>query len=553
MSNILTPNAMWGAFDDSSQINPQTLSSFEEDGTVFECVAFDGRDTGAGRVRIYAELAYSASEPQSETVLILPDSCETVDRELLKFFVGHGYSAMMVDLRGEWEGAENYTRYPENVSYANLKYCGRTKDYVDDSADKTCWYEWVAVGVFARKYIAERTNTENIALIGLRDGGEVAWKLASIRKFLCLVPVSSAGWKAYAGISKYTAEEPQMDEERYRFIAGIDSQAYAAGVKCPVFMLCSVNDERFDYDRAHDTFSRINPEYIYDSVTAYSMNGNSYIASDCIDDLWMFLNKYLKRRHVFLPKPASVSVTADENENLIAAVSFDEAGIAEDFAVYLAEDCVDSALREWTPCKNASGKKNAFLLDIYEKTSTVFVLASVKYTNGFTAWSKIVVKKISGRFRNMQPKSAIMYSDRYGTDGFSVANRAHALGGIILIDKDSRPELVEKNGVRGVYAEGGISTCRMNDPRYSPSEGSVLKLDVFCDNDCEFNLTLGNLSTGEKYVYTVWVVGGVWQTVIAESKNFKTQNGISLQDFSGQLRLNLNCGTGYAVNNVMWL
>lgn len=551
---MLTPNALWGNFDDSSSTNPQTLSVINDGVTVIECVEFDGRDTGNGRVRIYAELAYNRFEPQTETVLILPDSSDTVDRELLKFFVSHGYSALMVDYRGEWEGAENYTRYPENVAYANLKNCGDKKNYVDDSADKICWYEWVAVGIFARKYICERTREENIAVMGLRDGGEIAWKLAAVRKFLCLVPVCAAGWKAYAGISKYTAEEPQMDEERYRFIAGVDSQAYASGVKCPVFMLCSVNDERFDYDRAHDTFSRINPEFIGDSVTAYSMNGNSYIASDCIDDLWMFLNKFLKRRHVFLPKPASVTVTADENQNLIAAVNFDEAGIAEDFAVYLAEDCVDSALREWTLCRNASGRKNAFLLDIYEKTSTVFVLASVKYTNGFTSWSKIVVKKISGRFRNMQPKSAIMYSDRYGTDGFSVADHGtQALGGIILIDTDSRPCLVEKNGVRGVYAQGGISTCRMNDPRYAPADGSVLKLDVFCDRDTTFNLTLSDISTGEKFVYAVWIVGGVWQTVIAESKNFKTANGIPLQNFLGQLRLNINCGTGFAVNNVMWL
>lgn len=551
MANILTPTAMWGNFDDSLPTNPTVLSSYEEDGVRFERVSFDGRATAEGRVRIYAEFACNSKDPEEEAVLIMPDSADSVDRELLKFFVSRGYSALMVDYRGDWEGAENFTRYPADVGYANLRYCGRAKDFVDESADKTCWYEWVAVGIYARKYLTERTGGGNIAAVGLRDGGEIVWKLGAVRKFSCIIPVCAAGWKAYTGFSKYVADEPGMDDERYRFIAGIDSQAYAALVKCPVLMLCSTNDTRFDYDRAHDTFSRINPDYIAKSVIAYSVSCHSAIDADSVHDMFMFLDNRLKNRQVFIPKLAEVKIAFDGDDNLIAEVNCDEAGIAENISLYFAEDCVDSVLREWTSCRAASSK-NTFMLDIYERTSTLFALACVKYTNGFTAWSKIVVKKVSGRFRNMQTRSAVIYSDRFGINGFTSADEADKFG--IFRVGCGMPRLVAKaKGVRGIYAEGGLSTYRINSPRFAPLESSILKLDIFCDDTRTVTIIMHDMAANEKYSFEAHVIGGVWQTLIAQSKDFKNAYSIALSDFSGQFRLSILCDGEYAVNNVMWL
>lgn len=553
MANMLTPTAMWGKFNDTLPVNPQILSSYEDEGIRFEHIAFDGRDTGEGRVRVFSCFAYDQKSPESETVMIFPDSARSVDEELLKLFVRRGYSALMVDYRGAWEGCEEFTRYPQNVSYANFRDCGRTRDFVDDSADKTCWYEWVAVGIYARKYLTERTGGEDIAVVGLRDGGEIAWKLGAARKFSCMIPVCAAGWKAYGGISKYLPDEPVMNEERYRFIAGIDSQAYAAIVKCPVLMMCSTNDERFDYDRAYDTFSRINPEYIGDSVIAYSMHGNSCIEGEGLQDMFLFLDKYLKKRHVFLPKPAEVAVTADGEDNLVARVNCDEEGVAEEFSAYLAEDCIDSSLREWTECP-ATGRQGEFYLNLYEKTSAVFVLASVKYSNGFTAWSKIAVRKISGRFRNMQSRCGVTYSDLQGTEGFTSADcSVRAVGGVFLLNESVLPRLVEKGDVRGLYSPCGLTTYRMNHPRYAPSDGSVLKLDIFCDENAEISVTLQNAASGEIFYHVVSVVGGVWQSIIAECEQFKNASGVSLNTFAGPFKFMIRCGVGYAVNNVMWL
>ena len=344
MANILTPVSLWGQFDKSLETEAEIISATEKDGVVVERVSFMGRNTDDGRVKIAAAFAYDSLSPSLETVIVFSDSTETIDEEVLKFFVSRGYSALMVDYRGSWKDCDFYTEYPECIGYANTRMCGRYKNYVDESAAVTSWYEWVAVGIYACKYVKERTGGEGIAVVGIRDGGEFAWKVGAVEKLSCIVPVCAAGWKAYGGISKYLNEEPELDSERYRFIAGIDSQAYAQYVKCPVLMLCSTNDTRFDYDRAYDTFSRINPEFANDSALSFSVRCNSGIGQKSVNDMFMFLDKYLKKRQVFIPKPAEVTVEVDKKSNLVARVNFDESGVVEKCKVYIAEDNINSSL-----------------------------------------------------------------------------------------------------------------------------------------------------------------------------------------------------------------
>ena len=151
MPDILTPTSIWNNFDDSLALNAASLGVTESEGIEFEKVSFNGRMTSDGRVKIYGVFAKAKENPAKDTVLIIPDSADSIDFDVLKMFVDKGYSALMVDYRGEWDECENFTVYPEAVVYANTLKCGRRKEFCDESADKTSWYEWVAVGIYARK------------------------------------------------------------------------------------------------------------------------------------------------------------------------------------------------------------------------------------------------------------------------------------------------------------------------------------------------------------------------------------------------------------------
>lgn len=557
MSELLTPVTLWNNFDDSLEPVPVTLGEKTENGVKFEYVNISGRDTGMGRVTIYAAFACNASSPSRNALLILPDSHKSVDENLMRYFVGNGYSVLMVDYRGKWENCERYTVYPENIAYANLQTCGRSKDFVDETAEKTAWYEWVGVGVYARKYLVNKLNSPNVGVVGIRDGGEIVWKLICIEQFSCAVAVNACGWQAYRGFAKFGKDDPVLDEERYRFIAGIDSQSYAPYVKCPVLILCAANDARYDYDRAFDTYARINPEYAKSSVISYSVKSNYCVDGESIKDMLMFLDRFAKQRYVFIPAPTQITITCDEEENLIAKTDFDVNGVVEQVVVYYAEDCNVSSLRDWVqaPCKcKLNEHEFCFYLNVYEKTKTVFAICRATYSNGFNVWSRICVRNLGGRFKNSQPKSKIMYSVRDGESCFTFTDDSRTLGGVFLTDESAVPAVVEKDrGLKGIYSDCGLTTYRLSSPRYAPASDSLLKLDVCADRDCTLKITMLIVSSGEKYTANVPVVGQVWQSLMLKAKHFKNKAGSALVCFSSGMVMRIGSKEKYAVNNVMWL
>lgn len=555
MSNILTPVSLWKSFDDSLSTEADIISEKTEGGMKIQYLTLYGRETGEGRVKIFAAFMCDSTSPSDDVVILLSDSTGSVDEALMKFFIRRGYSVLMPDYRGAWDCA-NYTRYPQNISYANVKSCGRYKDFVDEDAVHTSWYEWVAVARYSYKYLNERGGVGKIGVVGIRDGGEIAWKLAAGVELACLVTVCAAGWKTYNGYCKFGSQEPVLDEERYRFIAGIDSQAYAPFVRCPVLMLCSTNDERFDYDRAYDTFSRINEDYAPLSVISYSVHCNGCIDVQGTKDMFLFLDRFVRERQVFLPKPAVITLVADEEQNLVARAEFDEQGVPEEFGMFMAEDCIDPVMREWTPApyKGGEGHIRDFYLNIYEKTAVVFAFCYARYTNGFTVWSRMAVRKVSGKFRNMKKKCRVIYTAKSGADSLSIADRSFALGGIFLTSEAVLPQVVEKaDGLKGAYSVCGLMTFRFNNPCYAPDEDSILKLDVICDNPADVVFCMQDVQSGDKFTAVHNIAGGLWQSILLESKDFKNEQGVHLASFVKKLKFTITCGEQYAVNNVMWL
>lgn len=556
MANILTPLAIWKSFNSDSPLEPSLLSSSEEEGVKYDEVTFSGRDTGDGRVRIYGVLATAVSAPSKYGILIFGNGADGIRRDLLRLFALKGYAVLQVDYAGKREGVERYTQYPPFVDYANRAKSGRYKDFVDDNAEKTSWYEWTAVGIYARKYLTEAVGCEGVGLVGIREGGEIAWKLAVAAKFSCAAIVSACGWKAYSGYGKFTGGEPTFDDERYRYVAGIDSQAYAPYVSCPVLMLCTTNDPDFDYDRAYDTFSRINPEYQGQSAITYSVNCDCRVDTVSTKDLFMYLDDFVKGRRVFIPKPVEIGVNVDDESNLVIKATCDEEGILVDCGVYVAEDTAESSLRSWAKVpfkRNVNSYEREFYMNLYEKTKLLFVLGYAVYSNGFTVWSKLAVKKISGKFRNSRTKSRIIYSVK-GSDSFGAGDLSeNCVGGVFVTDESVLPKVVSAQGLSGIYSPCGLFTSRPISPQFAPDGESMLRFDICPEKDGKCKVILGCGQDIKKYSLTVKVVGGVWQKVVLDSKLLKNAEGVPLESFAECRTIKFMCGDGYAVNNVMWL
>jgi len=558
LARLLTPVSLWKNFSDLLELSPSTIKEEVENGVKFEYLYFYGASTGAGRTLIYGVVASRDGEPSGESVLILRDKGEVLDKNLLIYFVNKGYNAMFVDYSGKRDGVEQYTKYPNNVSYANLEEC---KNYSSApyGANKTCWYEWVAVGIYARRLLAQKFSSEKIGLIGIKDGGEIAWKLAAVENFSCAVVVNACGWLSYSGIGKFGAAESDTDlgDEAYNFIAGVDSQSYAPYVKCPMLLLCATGEPYFNYDRAFDTFARINPQFSAHSCIAYSINCGKRIDLGGCTDMFMFLDCFVKERTVFIPRPAEITVKTDSDSNLIACVNCDSAGIVERCTVYYSEDCFDFATREWSsaPPKNViTPYEREFYLNTFDKSTTLFLFCTAVYSNGFTVCSKLAIKKLTGKFRNGQAKSKIMYTNTFGCDCFSAAdNSSHAVGDIFLTDSEAMPALVTMQELSGVASLCGLKTTRIKSPQFLPDRESIFKLDICAESDALLSIEMKRAEDSEIFSANFKVVGGVWQSLLIPSKNLKNKNGISLPTYLGCESLTLTCDLKFAINNIMWL
>ena len=125
---------------------------------------------------------------------------------------------------------------------------------------------------------------------------------------------------------------------------------------------------------------------------------------------------------------------------------------------------------------------------------------------------------------------------------------------MFFVDENVMPTLIDNaRGVKGLHTNYGLTTYRLNNPRFTPSVGNILKLDVICDATSKIKLIYFDANSKEEYRQEIYIVGGVWQSIIAECKNFKNSNGTALAEFSSNSRFSITGDAPFAVNNIMWL
>ena len=562
MANIiLTPTTLWNNFDDTQDLRERVLEERTGEKMLLRAVRFSGRTVGEGRVEIFARFGMPAEGTKFPALLILPDCRSTADESLVRRFVRNGYAVLMPDYRGESELAqEERTVYPEEIAYANYAKAGRHMDYAEPTARETSWYEWVGVARYCLKYLRSMPQIGKIGVIGLKAGGEIAWQLAATTSELaCVIPVCAGGWRAYRGIRKFgEATELKMDDERHRFLAGVDSQAYAPYVRCPVLMLCSTNDEQFDADRAFDTFARINPEQEKSFYFAVRYNGR--VGNTGMNDLDLFIDKYLKNREVFLPAPADIQLEEEDGE-LVARVKFDPNGEAQNCEVFMAEDCTDSSARDWTRCeykRDAGEDEQIFRVNAYRGSARVFAFVKARYSCGFAVSSKIAVKRIEKQYANMTERCRILYSSVNKYDSFVLdCLDRKALGDCFLDSRIPPVRMIDgPHNIQGIYSAYGLKLFRFGDERYRPLPNALLKMDLYSSkpNIVRLCIAAEKNNVVEKYYCNLRVEGGeCWADRVLYAKDFKTEENKPLSQFSDAKYISFHSEGEFCINNLLWL
>ena len=138
-SAFLTPVSLWEGFDATQPTKANMLSEIRYDSVIHREYFFSGRTVGNERVRIFGTYFTPDDGESHDSVLYIPDVTAKLNYEQVLDYVKCGFNVLMVDMYGKRDGADNYTVYPESVSYANYETRGRSMDFVDRSARETCW------------------------------------------------------------------------------------------------------------------------------------------------------------------------------------------------------------------------------------------------------------------------------------------------------------------------------------------------------------------------------------------------------------------------------
>ncbi len=560
--NILTPSAIWKDFVVDGVPEARFIEEEIVGDVVFSHYYLQGRKIGEENVEIYGVLARRAQQAVAPAVLLVHDLEQLPDRALMTDLVNRGYIVFSVDIAGFADNKERYTVYPSQIDYANYQNVKDSLYRVEGEVVETCWYEWVCVLKYALKYLKSLPTVTRVGGMGVKESATALWQVAATDGDLsCAIFALNAGWNGYRGINKFGGMvEPQFSDNMYKFIAGVEPQAYAMHVKCPTLVLSATNSPLYDCDRAYDTISRIETGY---TVIHYSVGYSDRISNEAYLCALAFIDVFLKKdgaKASELPYETDISCEIKDGKIAVSVVPFLKNIV--DVELFVAEENNDPTLRCWQ--KVSGGKKNAdgvyeFSYAPYPYSGSVTMFAQAKYKGDMAVGSKIINKKFLPEEITPAHKSNVLYSSRV-KNSESVFYSANQSGkDCLYLSKDEDAVVVKKGpmGIDGVYSKNGLLTFKFCTKKDRPLDDAMFMFDVYSKNAGQMNVKLIADYFGNKieYGYKVNLSGGdVWQNVKIEKTKFKTAEGMTLKELNKIQAIEVCVESGeYLLNNALWV
>ncbi len=557
-ANILSPTAIWKDFTVPFVPSAEIIDTKKEEKATYTKLYIQGQSGGDEVTKIFATLVRPNKRTKTPAIILLQDFECGYDQKLVEAFVAQGFSVLSVDLAGDSEN-EFFTVYPSALYYANYKAVKHDICAVEASADKTCWYEWTRVARYALKYLANQTF---VTKIGGFASGEVAtalWQvIGTSDELACATFVLNAGWRAYRGVYKFGGDvEPQFSDDMYKFIAGIEPQAYAMHIKTPVLMLSATNSNEFDCDRACDTVARI-ADGVFKAVH-YSVGYRERVSGEAFRSASIFFEEFLKKEKSALCEETDISCEIVDGK---VAVEVSVTGEAKKVELYAAEEIADPAKRCWQRVAEedkVSNKTYQFEYLPYLNSMQVSFFARITFKNGFVMCTKIINKKFTPKDVLPSHKSKILYSSRYpyAESVFSAAEQdAETNTKINLIDKKRVQIQKGPMGIEGVGCKWGLLTFKFGAVKDKPADDGILMFDVYAKEQGELSVRLIADYFGKKIVYTekIKLLGGdVWQNVKIAQNRYKTAEGMGLKTYDKIEAIQFDASVEFLINNALWV
>lgn len=559
--NILTPSAIWSDFSINGVPNFNLVTEKIIDDIIFTYGYIDGRVVNDQTVKIYTVTARKTQQAISPAILLVQDFQCDFNLEVITDFAKRGYAVTSVDLSGRAENKEFFTIYPEAIEYANYQTVKDSLYKVSGEVVNTCWYEWVCALKYVLRYLTSNPMISRVGCFGFGEAGTALWQIAGTDEdeLACAVFALNAGWNGYRKINKFGGMvEPQFDDDMYKFIAGVEPQAYAMHVTCPTLMLSPTNSPLYDADRAYDTLSRIENAR---TVMHYSVGCSGKINYEGYLNTVNFFDLFLKKdgaKADEFPYETDISCEIIDGAIEITVTPFMKKILGVE--LYVSEEVNTPSLRCWQKVLGGKREEDTFKFTYspYFESGSVTFFAQAKYKGDLAVGSKIINKKFKKEEVSNAHKSNILYSSRI-KNAESVFYSALQKDDCRMFTDDADAVKVKKGpmGLEGVCCGAGLLTFKFGTKKDRPSDDAILMFDVYAENKGEMFVKLISDYFGEKkeYLSKVNLIGGdVWQNVKLETARFKTAEGMGLKSMEKIEAVEFDVKDGeFLINNALWL
>lgn len=549
-NEILTPITLWEGFNDALPLKQTVLRSETLGNAVFNYFYFSGRSVGKSRVRIYGVYA-KQKNAKADTIIILPSVSENTDIDLVCYFSNLGFNVLSVDLCGKREGVSDYTVYPEEISYANYELRGNTMEMVENTARETCWYEWCAVARYAVSFVKDDNPEGKIGVLGIKHGANVAWQLtATDERVDASAFTFGAGWLAYKGLNKFKQEEIELDDERCKFIAGIDAHSYAQLVKVPVLYVGATNSSEFDAERAVDTLQRVNNQgkcwhhFVNSSVDT--------LDEYCLNDIKYFFSKFLSSKRIKFPSTPKLTLECD-GEDVFYTVEFSNFHPVKSVYVYACSNDADPSNRVWfMPAISSKEEgKCTFVRRLHGFVNFEIAYAVVKYENGMAVSSKFAFENLDVNSNSKMP-NVIFSSSRLMTTFLVDDFNGQKLSNVFTTNK-LRTYVSGPLGILGISTKNTVLSYAIKTFSGSLTANSFIKFDAYTPISDQVTIKL-NTKSNLTYEHVLTLQGQEkWQNLTIEFSEFKTDIGMSIRDFDDINSISVSSLGNVAINNFLIL
>lgn len=542
---------IWQDYDPEKDSLQVSFVSYQKQGNSksFEAY-FNGNSIENSSPRIFVK-GFLPSSKSPKTIIYIKDlSGKGASERYAQAFVEKGFGFVEFDYCANCDDVVKCSRYPDSLSYGNIKKSNGHLNFAQPTAKDSCQYLWTTVSRRVISFVKSVVADSKIILIGAREGADMMWQTAGMDKRVdAVIAINNAGWREYGDIYKYdeNAEPLSIDDERERWFAGCASQTYAKYIDCPCLYISGSNNPITSIDRIENTLSLIDNERVFNCTNP---NSQLWLPTQMLATQLNFCELFdckVNRLH----NSPTCELSIEENK-LIANINIDTPFATKEIALYYAFDELDSTIRNWNKIVLPQNGSKKCEIPVKEKSCRVFAFVNVEYDNQTVLSSyQSYIKLPQDVERTLTRRSHIIYERKSGITCFAPSSRNNYIASTTPYLKAGAYDIL------GITCdESDITTFIVGEDKFIKSDESLLQFDAYSEKNSVIKVVICNKENGKKEYYTAscQVSGdGEWTKCLLEPSSFKTQTFVPLKSWDNIKSLTFSNINGVLIKSILWV